>query len=119
MQAGDVAEAKSDASGAHVRKRARLKKKGSMKRERPMSTRTRASRPIKHLPNQPIRLAESMVSVALAGWGRIFNAPVVRGRGMEPPRPTLATGCAINSGGRVAYLAMITETFVLQQVRSR
>ena len=71
QMAGDVAEAKWDASGAHVRKRARPEKKGSMKREVHVHAH-RASRPITHLPNQPIRLTESMASVALAGWGGMY-----------------------------------------------
>lgn len=55
LEAGDVAEAKWDASGAHVRKRARLKKKGSMKREAHecMSTRTGLLVPSSTYPISP------------------------------------------------------------------
>ena len=49
----DVAEGRWDASGAHVRKRPRLKKKGSMKREASMSTRTVLLVPSRTYPISP------------------------------------------------------------------
>lgn len=128
QRAGDVAEAKWDASGAHVRKRARLKKKGSMKRAAHECMSTRALGFSSHqAPTQSAHQTHRVNGLCgVSGVGSHLMLPVVRGRGMER-RPSTGqrwrrgVPSALGSGvGRAGWLVgMIPERFVLEQARSR